>query len=107
MTPEFIEKLKLKKEFYDSWAKGKSFSSSRLVHYCGVDSPNCIDVHIDDIWAQIEGCLAEGFLVNWSENNNVVYICVQEPDCPIPSWGKVYAEEAIENVDAILKNAAF
>jgi len=66
-----------------------------------------IYLSIDKIAAEIEGCLREGFAVDWSELGNRVFIAVQEPDCPFPSWEKVFAEEAIDDVDTILRDGGF
>ena len=102
-------KIKLEKRLslFKDWAKGFAFSSCRLVHYCGVDKPNAKNVSLDDVANEIEGCLAEGFLVEWFDDNNRLYVCVQEPGCPIPDRNKVIREEAIEDVAELLRKAGF
>lgn len=77
------------------------------MHYAGLGQPNAIDVSINDVPAQIKGCLAEGFKVDWHEQDSRLYLCVQEPDCPMPPWQTVIAEESIEDVDSILREAGF
>ncbi|EFF81308.1 hypothetical protein HMP0015_3199 [Acinetobacter haemolyticus ATCC 19194] len=36
-----------------------------------------------------------------------MYLAVQEPDCPMPPWEKVFAEEALVDVDRLLREAGF
>lgn len=107
MTEEFEFKLKKAIDAYERWVGNRKFSSCRLVHYAGVDRPNAVDVELDEVLNQISGCLAEGFYIDWYEQDSRLYLCVQEPDCPVPSWEKVVAEEAIEDVDQILREAGF
>lgn len=92
---------------YESWAKGRQLTSCRLVQYAGLGQPNGIDVSVNDVLAQIKGCLAEGFKVDWHEQDSRLYLCVQEPDCPMPPWQTVIAEEPMEDVDSILRKAGF
>lgn len=105
MTPQFAEKLREKLEEFERFADGKSIASCRLVHYAGANKPNAIDVSPQEITKQISGCLAEGFYVDWFHTDSCVHLLVQEPGCPIPTWEKVIAEEALVDVDALLKRA--
>lgn len=82
-----------------------SSSSCRLVHYVGVDKPNAKDVVASEVEAEIAGCRAEGFYVDCLFDGGRLFILVQEPDCPIPSWQQVMDEEAITDVDALLEAA--
>lgn len=107
MTTEFAAALKQRIEAYRTFAADASITSCRLVHYCGVNRPNAMNVPLDQIEDQIAGCICEGFLVNWMYRDHRLYLCVQEPDGPIPEWSKVVAEEAIEDVDEILRSAGF
>jgi hypothetical protein len=107
MTPEFSAKLEAKLSEYREFAAARRIASCRLVHYCGVDVPNAIDVPLNQIESQITGCLCEGLYVGWFENDERLYLCIQEPDCPAPPREKVIAEEAIADVSAILRKAGF
>ncbi|EFF81309.1 hypothetical protein HMP0015_3200 [Acinetobacter haemolyticus ATCC 19194] len=53
--------LEDKLEEFERWAAPRQFSSCRLVHYCGVDTPSAIDVPLAQIKDEIIGCLSEGF----------------------------------------------
>ena len=77
--------------------------SCRLVHYCGVDRPNAIDVPLSDLESQVVGCVDEGFTVQWLVDGNRLYIAVQEPGCPAPPWKMVFAEDALVDVNELLK----
>lgn len=92
---------------YENWAKNRHITSCRLVQYVGLGQPGAIDVSVNDVLAQIKGCLAEGFQVDWHEQDSRLYLCVQEPDCPMPPWHTVIAEESVEDVDSILREAGF
>jgi hypothetical protein len=90
---------------FRNWMEGKSFTSSRLVHYVGVDKSNAKDVALDSVSAELENSLSEGFLVDWHVHQSTLYLCIQEPGCPMPALDKIIAEEAIENVEEILCRA--
>ncbi|GGX11664.1 hypothetical protein [Undibacterium macrobrachii] len=102
MTSKNAELEKALLEFA-TYFKCAQLDSCRLVHYSGVGQPNAIDVSMSDVESQIVGCLAEGFKVQWIAEGNRLYIAVQEPDCPTPSWEKVFAEEALVDVNELLK----
>ena len=82
-----------------------SASSCRLVHYVGVDKPNAKDVAASEVEAEIAGCRAEGFYVDCLYEGGQLFILVQEPGCPIPSWQQVMDEEAILDVEGLLEAA--
>jgi hypothetical protein len=82
-----------------------STSSCRLVHYAGVDKPNAKDVDAREVEAEIAACVAEGFYVDCMCEGGRLFILVQEPGCPIPSWEQVKAEDAIVDVDGLLEAA--
>lgn len=105
MSPEFSAKLKAALSQYREFAAALEITSCRLVHYCGVDVPNAMDVPLSEVESQITGCLREGFYVGWFENGKRLYLYVQEPDCPVPPQEKVVAEEGIADVSAILRGA--
>jgi hypothetical protein len=83
------------------------FDGCRLVHYAGLGTPNAVDVELSEVEAQVAGCLSEGFRVEWKVHGKRLYLCVQEPDCPIPPWGKVFSEEAAVDEAEILRAAGF
>lgn len=86
-------------------SSASSAPSCRLVHYAGVDKPNGKDVEASEVEAEIAGCLAEGFYVDCLYESGWLFILVQEPGCPIPTWEQVIAEEAMVDVDALLEAA--
>lgn len=85
----------------------RGFRSCRLVHYVGVGKPNAIDVPYAEMEAQVGGCIDEGLVVRWQQERDVLYLAVQEPDCPFPAWEKVFSEEALLDEEALLKQAGF
>lgn len=80
-------------------------SACRLVHYVGVDKPNAKDVAASEVEAEITGCRVEGFYVDCLYEDGRLFILVQEPGCPKPSWQQVMNEEAIVDVDGLLEAA--
>lgn len=90
---------------YRRFASEMPFAACRLVHYAGNNKPTAADVLPHEVEREILGCLAEGFYVDWHCVHEKLYVCVQEPDCPIPPWESVIAEEALVDVDAILRQA--
>jgi len=101
-TREECVKKREQLEAFQRFSTAHVFASCRLVHYAGNGKPNAIDVSLHEIERQVAGCLAEGFLVDWLNSDGRLYLCVQEPDCPMPPWEKVIAEEAAVDVDALL-----
>lgn len=92
---------------YRHYANEANFSACRLVHYVGRNRPNGKDVYVHDVEKEVVGCLAEGFYVDWLCINEKLYVCVQEPDGPVPPWEFVVAEKELVDVDEILKQAGF
>ncbi len=80
-------------------------SECRLVHYVGVDKPNAKGVAASEVEAEVIGCRAQGFYVDCLYKDGRLFILVQEPGCPIPSWQQVMNEEAIMDVDCLLEAA--
>ncbi|KAB0300096.1 hypothetical protein F2Z80_23590 [Vibrio fortis] len=107
MDEEFKKQMEDKLSEYRQWTKEHLFTSCKLVHYVGVDRPNAFNFEPTEIEDRISGCIAEGFYVDWHTHKDCLYICVQEPDCPVPTWEQVIAQEAIADVDEILRNAGF
>lgn len=75
------------------------------MHYAGVDKPNAKDVDANEVEAEIAACVAEGFYVDCLCEGGRLFILVQEPGCPVPSWEQVKAEDAIVDVNALLEAA--
>jgi hypothetical protein len=98
---EFQERVQHRLDEYRVWAKIRTLTSGRLVQYSGLGIPNAIDVEVSAIPSQIEGCLNEGLQVNWSHQESTIYLAIQEPDCSMPPWEKVFAEEAVSDVAEI------
>jgi len=85
----------------------RSFTSVRLVQYCGGECVGGIDVAIDKAEDQIRGCLEEGYRADWGENGERLYLCVSESiDGPL-DWTKVFREEHFSDIDAVLRKAGF
>lgn len=102
MTEKHTDRRQKLLEFA-AYLKCVRVNSCRLVHYCGGDWPNAIDVPLSDVESQVVGCVDEGFMVQWLAAGNRLYIAVQEPGCPVPPWEKVFAEEPLVDVDELLK----
>jgi hypothetical protein len=80
---------------------------ARLVHYCGADFRGALDVAVVDIESQVANSVGEGFLVDWVCRNEVLYLRVAESDAPRPSWERVFAEDDLGDVRALLRDADF
>lgn len=46
-------------------------------------------------------------MVGWESHDDCLYLYAQEPGCPLPTRDKLFAEEALADVDAILRAAGF
>jgi hypothetical protein len=105
MDDAFQAKLDLCMGTFRRWAQGRDVSGCRLVQYVGVDLLGAIDVPLGEVESQIEGLVCEGFLVAWAQLGRVMYLRVWEADGPEPPWSKVFAEEPLADVEAILREA--
>lgn len=106
-TPEFLTKLERKLAEYRNTVGAHVPERCRLVQYVGAGEPYGLNINSDEIEHEISFQLAEGLVVDWLFENPVLYICTQEPGGPIPPWKKVKAEEALIDVDALLRDAGF
>lgn len=105
-THEMTTKKALRKlAFYDFFSEHTDSSSVRLVHYVGANAPNAKDVPLSEVCEEVENCIDEGFYVDWCRRSGQLTILVQEPDGPIPPWDKVFAEQPLVDVDALLREA--
>ncbi|EON90401.1 hypothetical protein [Plesiomonas shigelloides] len=107
MNLEISTKIEEHLHAFRLFSEDKIFSSCRLVHYIGVDRPNAIDIPIREVEREISGCLAEGFLIGWLYNKSRLFLWVQEPGFPIPPFEKVIEEEALVDIDSLLREAGF
>jgi hypothetical protein len=93
---EIRRHIEAKLAAYRKWAAGrKRKKTARLVHYV-TDGCTASDVPSTEIESQIEGCLAEGFHVDWSARGERLYLRVYEggPEWE-PDWEDVFAERSI------------
>jgi hypothetical protein len=66
-----------------------------------------IDVPIDQISCQIEGCISEGFEVFWNQKEKILLLCVIENwTKPIP-WDKVFKKEDFIDIEALMMEKGF
>jgi hypothetical protein len=92
---------------FRSWRKEHEGNRAVLVQYCGPEMTGSIDIELDQIEAQIEGCVGEGFDVFWSEKGNIIFLCVIESWEKEIEWEKVYMKEDLIDVDGLLREAGF
>lgn len=98
----FHERVQNRLDEYRVWAELQKLTSGRLVQYSGLMAmPDAIDADVSAIPGKIEGYLNEGLQVSWSIQESTIYLAIQEHDCPMPPWDKVFAEEAVSDVAEI------
>jgi hypothetical protein len=102
---EFSAHVRAQLDEYLNWAKHHCLSDGRLVQYVGLGQPNAINLNVAEVCAQIEGCLNQGLQVRWEQRESRIYLAIQEPDCPMPPWDKVFSEEAVSDIESILRQA--
>jgi hypothetical protein len=76
-----------------------------LVQYAGAGKPNGLDISPAQVEHEISFALADGLMIDWLLEDSVLYVCTQEPGCPVPQWDKVRGEQALIDVDALLRQA--
>lgn len=54
------------------------------------------DTQTLDVETAINGCLEEGFGVDWGERHGQLYLCVWEPQDVEIDWNKVFAERHLD-----------
>lgn len=106
-SPEFLAKLEHRLTEYRGALRTCFPKQCRVVQYAGAGKPNGFDLTLEEAEDEITGNLAQGRIVDWHVVNEVLYLCTQEPDCIIPPWDKVRAEEGMVDVDTLLRDAGF
>ena len=106
MVESVKTKIDAKLAAFHEWSSSHSFTSCRLVQYCGVERVGASDLLPAEVGHQIEGCLSEGFYVDWNESCGRLYLRIWEFGGPEPSWPSVFAEDHLANIDEILRMAA-
>jgi len=104
-SPAFLATLEQALSRYRATVGDGVPARCRLVHYVGADRPYGLDVPPERIEHEIASGLAQGFVVDWLFERPMLWLCMQEPGCPLPPWEKVKAEEALVDVDALLRDA--
>lgn len=107
VTPEFERKLQRALGEFDAFLRGCTVTRGRFLLYAGVNKPNVWDLDPSEFHAALAEWLAEGYVVGWESNGGCLYLYAQEPGCPIPSAEKLFAEEELADVEAILRAAGF
>jgi hypothetical protein len=106
-SPAFLAQLERTLAAYRATVESCPPGRCRLVRYVGADTPYGLDIAPDAIEREIASGLAQGLVVDWLLERPVLWLCMQEPGCPMPPWEKVKAEEAPIDVDALLRDAGF
>ena len=105
MDDNFRAKLGSQLDAFRNWSRGRDLGSCRLVQYLGVEMLGAIDVPLGHVESQIEGLICEGFSVDWAQDGSRMYLRAWEFGGPEPPWSKVFAEEHLADIDAILREA--
>jgi hypothetical protein len=106
-TPEFERKLQQTLDAFEEFARGRALARGRFVLYAGVNKPNACDLRPADFHKAIAEWLGQGYVVGWQCCDDCLYLYAQEPGCPIPAPDKLFAEEELADVSAILRAAGF
>lgn len=102
MTDAFRSKLQTKLSDYRSWSVGRRLSGCRLVQYCGVEMVGAQDVPLAEVESRIESLICRGFYVDWEQHQSRLFLRVWEFGGPEPEWAKVFAEQALIDIDDLL-----
>lgn len=78
---------------------------ARVFRYCGADLLDALDVPPAQMEAQVSASMSEGLRVDWLCRNELVYLRVFEGAGPVPSWERVFAQQDLEEVRAMLQEA--
>lgn len=78
---------------------------ARLFRYRGPDLAAAVDVLLENLEAEVAACIADGFGVDWICRNDLLYLRVVEADALPPSWERVFAQQDMADVTAILRGA--
>lgn len=82
-------------------------SGARLVQYRGPDLLRREDLALDDLEARLASCVREGLCADWLYRSGILYLRVFDSGVAAPSWERLFAEQEMSDVQAILRDADF
>jgi hypothetical protein len=80
---------------------------ARLVQYRGPDLLRTEDLKVEDLEPQLAACVREGLSVDWLYRSGLLYLRVFDSGVAAPSWERLFAEQELSAVQAILRDAGF
>ncbi len=90
-------KIEKQLERYREWAAVHTFARCRLVHYCGFEFCGAADVALKGVEPEIGGYMSEGLQVDWTLENNCLFLVIWESwNLPI-EWNCVFEERDFES----------
>lgn len=75
----------------------------RLVEFSRAQILEATDVPLQDVEGRVTLFVCKGLLVDWVYRNQLLYLRASERSGPVPSWERVFAEEDLADVKAILR----
>ena len=75
---------------------------ARVFRYGDADLLDTIDIAVADVDGVIAASMADGLAVDWVYRNALLYLRVFEADRQPPSWERVFAQQDLADVRAIL-----
>ncbi len=98
MVPKVRRRIQTKLSAYRRWLARQALrnrTKARAVQYCGWELVSAFDLLLAEVEQEIEGLIAEGFRVDWAENDGWVYLRIWEGPGPEPDWDAVFAESDV------------
>jgi hypothetical protein len=92
---------------FRSWAEGTKWNSGVLVQYTGPEYIGGLELRLENTESQIEGCLREGFRVEWRLFDGILFVCVIESWEENLDWTKIQRRENFVDINQLLKDAGF
>jgi hypothetical protein len=94
------ERLAALRRFREACPPG--LRAARLMQFRGADFLGASDVAFDAIEDQVSASVRSGLSVDWIYRSGILYLRASEPGGPVPSWERVFAQEDLADVRALL-----
>jgi hypothetical protein len=88
----FQEQVDTKLRDFRQWSTPRSFTGCRLVQFRQLELVSVREIPLVEAGNHVEALMQQGFQVDWTEHEGLLYLRAWEVGGPEPDWATVYAK---------------